>query len=219
MRKMIQARWVWCLAAVLVLAGCTRSPERRAIDLCKAATAAEPRQPGIKYPKYEFILKPIGSHSFLVSRHIDLPTSPLIIDKTYIVFENKADMYSLEKLKEVFLADVSAAVTDAEQTATIKLFIDMTDRGEAMFVSKIIDRVDDIYNYKKAPLKPELEATIHPPKIEAMSDGKKKHTFFAHRLGSGTLRSYEFTFNRTGQLIDARYTEIGKGIGGVYFVD
>jgi hypothetical protein len=42
----------------------------------------------------------------------------------------------------------------------------------------------------------------------------KKHTFFAHRVGHGILRRYEFTFNRSGQLTDVSYTEVGKGIGG-----
>lgn len=212
-----KVRWGWCLAAVIFLmVGCTRSPEQRAIKLCKAATESEPVQPGFrKFPK-KFIAKPLGAHSWLVSRHGDPPTSPLIIDKTYIVSEDKLAPYSLDGLAKVFQSDIPAVLTDAEQNATITLFIEMMDRGEATFASKVIDGVGDIYNYKRAPLSPVLEATIHPPRVEATPDGGKKHELYAHRVGNGATRRYEFTFNKSGQLSDVRYTEIGKGIGGVY---
>ncbi|MCE5228807.1 hypothetical protein LLG95_04325 [bacterium] len=167
----------------------------------------------ILFGRYEYYIEPIGAHSWFVYRVVR-DFAPELAQDRYVVLNGKASPVSAEALDEVFKTDVREAQTDAEQMKVCRRYLELLEPHP--FALKIISGTSDIQDYAKAPLKPELAATIKPHQVEVKPDGARVHIFYTHNDLSGSVRRQEFTFNRSGHLIDVRYTEIGTGIGGTH---
>lgn len=163
--------------------------------------------------KYKYEIEPIGKNSWCVCR-IRLGWAPEYAQDRFLIHDDKATSLTAEALLEIFKSDVPAALSDSQQMDVIKRFINMLYRYS--FGVKIIGGTGEIKDYVKAPLSPKLAASIQPPRVQAARDGGKTHILYTHDSISGSVRRQEFTFDKSGKLIDVKYTEIGVGIGGIH---
>lgn len=198
------------------------SPQERALRLYRSNLKDSPYPDSFKMRifylirgKYEYHIESIGKNSWYAYRIFIHWSDRTPLDR-YLIHDDKAVPVSDSALVEVFKLDLPGSVSDADQLHINEKFLKLQDLHP--FALKIISQTGDIPNYATAPLKPELAATIKPPVVLVRPDGNKTHILYTHHRLTGAVRRYEFTFNRLGQLIDVRYTEIGAGIGGKHYL-
>ncbi|MEN6624970.1 MAG: hypothetical protein ABFD69_01945 [Candidatus Sumerlaeia bacterium] len=215
---------ILCVAvSVLIANSMIRSnPRERALRLYQAAvpdtdddTSDLLRFRDFVRGKYKYEIEPIGDHSWFVCR-IRLNMAPEYVQDRGLVVHDKVTSLTAEALLEAFRTDGPAVQTDSGQLGIAKKYLCILEWHPACL--KVIGGTGDIPNYAKAPLKPELAASIQPPLVQTLPDGAKMHVFYTHHELSGSVRRHEFTFDRSGQLIDVRYSELGTGIGGTIFI-